>query len=551
MQNMQGTPILVLREGTQRTSGRDAQRQNIMAARTIAQSVKSTLGPKGMDKMLVNGVGDIVITNDGVTILKEMDVEHPAAKMVIEVAKTQENEVGDGTTTAVVIAGELLKRAEELLDQDIHPTLIARGYRLAAEKAKELLNEMATPVSKDDDDILQRIAATAMTGKGAEVAVDKLSEIAVKSVKSISEESEEGIDADTDFIKVEKRHGGNAQDTELIDGIVIDKEIVNPSMPKKVNDAKMLLLESALEVKDTETDTQVQINDPDMLQKFVDQEEKMLKDMADKVAKSGANVVLCQKGIDDLAQYYLAKQGVIAVRRVKKSDLEKIAKATGGRIMSDLRDISEEDLGNANLVEEKKVGDEKMVFITGCQNPKAVTILVRGGTEHIVDEIARGIEDAIRVVTAALRDGKVVPGGGALETAASLKLNEWAPSLGGREQLAVEGFAKSLEVIPRTLAENAGLDPINSLVELKSAHEEGKKDSGIDVNTGKIGNMRELGVLEPISVKTHAISSADEVAVMLLRIDDVIASKEGSGGGAGAGMGGGMGGGMPPMGGMM
>ncbi|MFW5936008.1 MAG: thermosome subunit alpha [Candidatus Hadarchaeota archaeon] len=551
MQNMQGTPILVLREGTQRTSGRDAQRQNIMAARTIAQSVKSTLGPKGMDKMLVNGVGDIVITNDGVTILKEMDVEHPAAKMVIEVAKTQENEVGDGTTTAVVIAGELLKRAEELLDQDIHPTLIARGYRLAAEKAKELLNEMATPVSKDDDDILQRIAATAMTGKGAEVAVDKLSEIAVKSVKSISEESEEGIDADTDFIKVEKRHGGNAQDTELIDGIVIDKEIVNPSMPKKVNDAKMLLLESALEVKDTETDAQVQINDPDMLQKFVDQEEKMLKDMVDKVAKSGANVVLCQKGIDDLAQYYLAKQGVIAVRRVKKSDLEKIAKATGGRIMSDLRDISEEDLGNANLVEEKKVGDEKMVFITGCQNPKAVTILVRGGTEHIVDEIARGIEDAIRVVTAALRDGKVVPGGGALETAASLKLNEWAPSLGGREQLAVEGFAKSLEVIPRTLAENAGLDPINSLVELKSAHEEDKKDSGIDVNTGKIGNMREIGVLEPISVKTHAISSADEVAVMLLRIDDVVASKEGSGGGASGGMGGGMGGGMPPMGGMM
>ncbi len=548
MQNMQGTPILVLREGTQRTSGRDAQRQNIMAARTIAQSVKSTLGPKGMDKMLVNGVGDIVITNDGVTILKEMDVEHPAAKMVIEIAKTQENEVGDGTTTAVVIAGELLKRAEELLDQDIHPTLIARGYRLAAEKAKEVLDDMATPVSKDDEDILQKIAATAMTGKGAEVAVDKLSEIAVRSVKTISEESEEGIEADTDFIKVEKRHGGNADDTELIDGIVIDKEIVNPAMPKKVDNAKILLLDSALEVKNTETDAQVQINDPDMLQKFVDQEEKMLKDMADKVVKSGANVLLCQKGVDDLAQYYLAKQGVLAARRVKKSDLEKIAKATGGKIMSDLRDINEEDLGNSNLVEERKVGDEKMTFVTGCQNPKAVTILVRGGTEHIVDEVARGIEDAIRVVTAALRDGKVVPGGGALEIAASLKLNEWAPSLGGREQLAVEGFAKSLEVIPRTLAENAGLDPINSLVELKSAHEEDKKDSGIDVNTGKIGNMKELGVLEPISIKTHAISSADEVAVMLLRIDDVVASKEGSGGGAGAG---GMGGGMPPMGGGM
>ncbi|MFO7968342.1 MAG: thermosome subunit beta [Archaeoglobaceae archaeon] len=548
MQNMQGTPILVLREGTQRTSGRDAQRQNIMAARTIAQSVKSTLGPRGMDKMLVNGVGDIVITNDGVTILKEMDVEHPAAKMVIEVAKTQENEVGDGTTTAVVIAGELLKRAEELLDQDIHPTLIARGYRLAAEKAKEVLEELATPVSKDDDDILKRIAATAMTGKGAEVAVDKLSEISVKSVKSIAEEGEEGFDADTDFIKVEKRHGGNAEDTELIDGIVIDKEIVNPAMPKKVDNAKILLLDSALEVKDTETDAQVQINDPEMLQKFVDQEEKMLKDMVEKVVNSGANVLLCQKGIDDLAQYYLAKQGVIASRRVKKSDLEKIAKATGGRIMSDLRDITEEELGKADLVEERKVGDEKMTFITGCHNPKAVTILVRGGTEHIVDEVARGIEDAIRVVTAALRDGKVVPGGGALETAASLKLNDWAPSLGGREQLAVEGFAKSLEVIPRTLAENAGLDPINSLVELKSAHEENKKDSGIDVNTGKIGDMKELGVLEPISVKAHAISSADEVAVMLLRIDDVVASKEGGGGAGAGGMGGG---GMPPMGGMM
>ncbi|MFW6186061.1 MAG: thermosome subunit beta [Halobacteriota archaeon] len=549
MQNTQGTPVLVLKEGTQRTTGKDAQRQNITAARTIAESVRSTLGPKGMDKMVVDSLGDITVTNDGVTILKEMDVEHPAAKMVIEVAKTQENEVGDGTTTAVVIGGELLKKAEELLDQDIHPTLIARGYRLAVDKAKEVIDEVATPVSRNDEEILKRIASTAMTGKGAEVAVEKLSDISVKAVNSIAEEGEDGIEADTDFIKVEKKHGGDAESTDLINGIVIDKEIVNPSMPKKTESAKILLIDSALEVKDTETDAQVQITDPEQLQKFVDQEEKMLKDMVDKVVNSGANVVMCQKGIDDLAQYYLAKKGVSAVRRVKKSDMEKLAKATGARVLSDIRDISEEDLGTASLVEENKVGDEKMTFITGCQNPKAVTILVRGGTEHVVDEVARGIEDAIQVVTDALRDGKVVPGGGAVETEIALKLNEWAPGLGGREQIAVESFAKAMEIIPRTLAENAGIDPINSLVELKSAHENGNREYGINVGSGEVSNMKDEGVLEPISVKTQAIGSGDEVAVMLLRIDDVVASKKEEGGAGGAG---GMGG-MPPeaMGGMM
>jgi thermosome len=525
MPTLQGTPVLILKEGTQRTTGRDAQRLNIMAARVISESVRSTLGPKGMDKMLVDSLGDVVITNDGVTILKEMDVEHPAAKMIIEVAKTQDNEVGDGTTTAVVIAGELLKRAEELLDQDIHPAIVSNGYRLAAEKAMEVIEESAISVSKDDTDILKKIAATAMTGKGAEVAVNRLAEIAVEAVQIIAEEENGKIKANTDYVKVEKRHGASVEDTELIDGIVLDKEVVNPAMPKKIKDAKILLLDSALEVKETETDAKIRITDPEMLQKFVEQEERMLKEMVDNVVKAGANVVFCQKGIDDLAQYYLAKKGVLAVRRVKKSDLEKIGKATGAKVHSELREVNPDDLGKASSVAEKKVGDEKMVFITGCKNPKAVTILVRGGTEHVVDEVTRGIEDAIRVVSVAIEDGKIVPGAGAPEIEASLRLREWAPSLGGREQLAVEAFAKSLEVIPKTLAENAGLDPITVLVELKSAHEKADKHHGINVEDGSITNMGDEGVLEPLRVKTHAISSATEVAVMLLRIDDVIAAK--------------------------
>ncbi len=525
MATLQGTPVLILKEGTQRTVGRDAQRMNIMAARVIAEAVRTTLGPRGMDKMLVDSLGDIVITNDGVTILKEIDVEHPAAKMIIEVAKAQDNEVGDGTTTAVVLAGELLKRAEEMLDQDIHPTIIANGYRMAAKKAVEVLEEIAIPVSRDDDEILKKIAMTAMTGKGAEVALEKLAEIAVKAVKTIAEEVDGKIVADTDHIKIEKRQGGAVEDTELVDGIVLDKEVVHPAMPKRVENAKILLLNSALEVKETEIDAKIRITDPEMMQKFIEQEEKMIKEMVDKIVEAGANVVFCQKGIDDLAQYYLAKAGVLAVRRVKKSDIEKLARATGARILTDLRDVKPEDLGEAKLVEERKVGDEKMVFVTGCKNPKAVTILVRGGTEHVVEEIARGIEDAVRVVACALEDGKVVAGAGAPEIEMSLRIREWAPMLGGREQLAAEAFATALEIIPKTLAENAGLDPIDVLVELKAAHEKGNKYAGVNIETGKVEDMKESGVLEPLRVKKHAIESATEVAVMILRIDDVIAAK--------------------------
>ncbi len=525
MATLQGTPVLILKEGTQRTVGRDAQRMNIMAARVIAEAVRTTLGPRGMDKMLVDSLGDIVITNDGVTILKEIDVEHPAAKMIIEVAKAQDNEVGDGTTTAVVLAGELLKRAEELLDQDIHPTIIANGYRMAAKKATEVLEEIAIPVSRDDDEILKKIAMTAMTGKGAEVALEKLAEIAVKAVKTIAEEVDGKIVADTDHIKIEKRQGGAVEDTELVDGIVLDKEVVHPAMPKRVENAKILLLNSALEVKETEIDAKIRITDPEMMQKFIEQEEKMIKEMVDKIVQAGANVVFCQKGIDDLAQYYLAKAGILAVRRVKKSDIEKLARATGAKILTDLRDVKPEDLGEAKLVEERKVGDEKMVFVTGCKNPKAVTILVRGGTEHVVEEIARGIEDAVRVVACALEDGKVVAGAGAPEIEMSLRIREWAPTLGGREQLAAEAFASALEIIPKTLAENAGLDPIDVLVELKAAHEKGNKYAGVDIETGKVVDMKERGVLEPLRVKKHAIESATEVAVMILRIDDVIAAK--------------------------
>ena len=525
MATLQGQPVLILKEGTQRTVGRDAQRLNIMAARVIAEAVRSTLGPKGMDKMLVDSLGDVVITNDGVTILKEMDVEHPAAKMIIEVAKTQEDEVGDGTTTAVVLAGELLKRAEELLDQDIHPSIIARGYRLACEKAMEILNELAVDINVDDVDTLKKVAATAITGKHAEYAVDHLSSIVVDAVRKVAEERGGKYYVDDDAIKLEKKQGGSVEDTELVDGIVLDKEVVHPGMPRRVENAKIAVLKAALEVKETETDAEIRITDPEMLQKFIEQEEKMLKELVDRIVNAGANVVFCQKGIDDLAQYYLAKAGILAVRRVKKSDLEKLAKATGAKVLTDLRDISSEDLGEAELVEERKVGDEKMVFVTGCKNPKAVTILVRGGTEHVVEEVARGIEDAVRVVGVALEDGKVVAGGGAPETELSLRLRQWAPTLGGREQLSAEAFANALEIIPRSLAENAGLDPIDIIVELRKAHENGEKYAGVNVFSGKVENMKELGVLEPLRIKKQAVSSATEAAIMILRIDDVIAAK--------------------------
>ena len=514
-------PIFILPEGTQRSVGRDAQRTNIMAAKIVAETVRTTLGPKGMDKMIVDSMGDVTVTNDGVTILEEMQIEHPSAKMIVEVAKTQEDEVGDGTTTAVVLAGELLKNAETLLDQDVHPAVIARGYRLAADKALEILDEMAEKITPKDENVLKQIAMTAMTGKGAEYAKEKLSELAVKAVKLVAEDSG-GVDKDN--IKVEKRSGGSVEDSELIRGIVIDKERVHSSMPRLVRNAKIVLLDKEIEIKKTEIDAKIEITSPDQLQAFLDQEEKMLRDMVEKIANSGANVLICQKGIDDVAQHFLAKKGIYAVRRVSDSDMKKIAKATGGNVVSNLHDLNKDDLGFAGAVEERKIGDDQFTYIMECKNPKAVTILVRGGTEHVTNEIERALSDAVGDVAAALKDGKVVGGAGAPEVELAMQLRKYAESLSGREQLAVQSFADSMEIIPRTLIENAGLDPIDIMTELKSAHSKKQKWAGVDVFTGKITDSWKKGVVEPLKIKTQAVSSASEVATMILRIDDVIAS---------------------------
>ncbi|MBI4148684.1 TCP-1/cpn60 chaperonin family protein [Candidatus Woesearchaeota archaeon] len=541
-------PIFILPEGTQRTTGRNAQRNNIMAARAVADTVRTTLGPKGMDKMIVDSLGDITVTNDGVTILEEMQIEHPAAKMIVEVAKTQEAEVGDGTTTAVVIAGELLKKAEELLDQEIHPTVVARGYRLAAERAQQILNAMAEPVSEKDSAVLVKIAQTAITGKGAEVAKDKLAQIAVDAVRKVLQTDEHGMVLfDKENIKLEKKTGGSVEDSELIEGVVLEKETVHPAMPRHMHNAKIALVDCALEIKDTEIDAKISITDPNQMQAFIDQEEKMLKNMVEKVVASGATVMFCQKGIDDVAQHFLAKKGILAARRVKKSDMEALSRATGGVIVSNLDDLSAKDLGFAGVVEEIKVGDDEMTYIRGCKNPKSVTILVRGGTEHVVDEVKRAMTDAIGDVAAALRIGKVVAGAGAPEVELAKELRKFAEGLSGREQLAVIAFASAVEVIPRTLAENAGLDPIDVLTELKAEHDKKQKWAGVDVNTGKVVDSWQAGVIEPLKIKTQAISSAAEVAQMILRIDDVIAGS--ARGGAPGGMPGGGMGGMPPMGG--
>lgn len=520
-----GQPILILPEKVQRYLGRDAQRMNIMAARVIAESVRTTLGPRGMDKMLVDNLGDITITNDGVTILEEMDVEHPAAKMMVEVSKAQEDEVGDGTTTAVVLAGELLKKSEELLEQDIHPTVIISGYRLAAEEAQRILEKMATPVTKDDEKILKQIAKTSMSSKGSEIHGDKLAELCVRAVKQIVEEADGKIEADIDNIKVEKKTGGSSADTQLIKGIVLDKEVVHPGMPKRVENAKIALLNLALEVKKTETDAKINITDPEQLKRFLDEEQRMLKEMVDQIKSVGANVVFCQKGIDDVAQHYLAKAGILAARRVKESDMEKLARATGGNCVTNIKDLSPKDLGTAELVEERKIAGDEMIFVEGCKDPRAVSILVRGGTEHVVDEVERAVHDAISVVSAAIEDGKIVAGGGAPEIEVAKGLRDYSESVGGREALAVNAFADAIEVIPRTLAENAGLDPIDILVQLRSAHEKnGGKNIGVDVISGKVLNTLEKGIVEPLRVKVQAIKSATEVTEMILRIDDVIAA---------------------------
>ncbi len=518
-------PVYILPEETRRTTGKDAQRNNIMAAKAVAQAVRTTLGPKGMDKMLVDEAGDVVVTNDGVTILKEMQIEHPAAKMVVEVAKTQEDVVGDGTTTAVVLAGELLKRAEELLDQNIHPTVLAKGYRLAEEQAQKILMALAKNASFQDERLLWHIANTAMTGKGAESSKEKLSSLIVSAIQRVAESDGRGIAVHKENIRVEKRAGESTEKSELIEGIVLDKERVHPSMPLVVEKAKIALLDCALEIKNPEIDAKIQITDPAQLNSFLEQEERILQQMVQRISQSGATVVFCQRGIDDLAQYFLAKASIFAVRRVKKSDMEQLAMATGAKIISNWKEFTSQDTGNAGVVSEKKVGDEEMIFVEKCVNPKAVTLLLRGGTVHVVEEIQRAVTDAIGDLSAALESCKVVAGAGATEMKVAKELRSYAQSLTGREQLAVQAFADTLEIIPRTLAENAGLDPIDVLTKLRAAHEKSGEWHGINVFTGEVMDAWKEGVIEPLKIKTQALSSATDVAEMILRIDDVILGK--------------------------
>jgi archaeal chaperonin len=545
------TPILVLREGTKREKGRGALTNNIQAAKAIADAVRSTLGPRGLDKMLVDSMGDVVVTNDGVTILKEMDVEHPAAKMLVEVAKTQDQEAGDGTTTAVVLAGELLKRAETLVEQNIHPTIISQGYRMASRKALEILQQVSQPVGPNDHETLKQIAITSMASKSVSFNREALGDIAVKAVGAVAEKKGDGNYVDLDNIQLIKKQGGQISDTSLIEGVIVDKEKVHSGMPTRVENPKIALLDAALEIKKTEIDAKIEINDPSQLNAFLQEEENMLKRMVETVKKSGANVVLCQKGIDDLAQHYLAKEGIYAVRRVKKSDMEKLAKATGASIVSKVSELTPSDVGSAGLVEERKIGDDALTFVTGAKKARAVSILIRGGTEHVLDEIERSLDDALNVVAVAVEDGRFVTGGGATASELAMALRDEAAKVGGREQLAFESFAEALETIPRTLAENAGMDPIDLVIGLRKAHKGGQKNAGVNVQSGKVDDMFQLHVIEPIRVGRQAIESATDAAVMILRIDDVIASKSspppsgGPGGPGGGGMGGmgGMGGG--------
>ena len=558
-----GQPIFILKEGSQRTKGRDAQNNNIMAAKAVAAAVRTTLGPKGMDKMLVNSVGDVVITNDGATILKEMDIEHPAAKMIVEVAKTQDDEVGDGTTTAVILAGELLKNAEALLEQGIHPTVIANGYRMASIKAKDILKnitktvdiKVANTVAANDRDLLIKIASTAMkqqlklsTGRTAELSKEIFAKLAVDAVLSVIDTENINVKirkVDIDNIKIEKKVGSSLDSSELIKGVVIDKERVHSGMPKKIKDAKILLYNEAIDIKKTETKAEISISMPNQLQLFLDHEEKMIQDMVNKIINTGANVVFSEKSIDDMAQYYLSKKGIYAVANVNKKDIEKLARATGGIIVNTLKNISKSDLGKALIVEEKKIGENTMTVVavaTDCHNPKVVSIIIRGGTEQVVNEAERILHDGLRVVSAAIEDETLVAGGGSPEIELALRLREYSSTLQGREQLAISEFAKALEVIPRSLAENAGLDPINMLTELRSEHEKGNKTAGLNVFLGKVVDMWKEGVVEPCRIKIQAIDSATEAATMILCIDDVLSSKKSlpptGAGGPGGGMGG-------------
>jgi len=555
-------PVILLKDGTSETKGREAQKNNIAASKIIAEIVRSSLGPRGMDKMLVDSLGDVTITNDGATILKEIDVQHPAAKMLVEISKTTDNEVGDGTTSVVVLAGSLLENAESLINQNVHPTIIVDGYRKAAKKAKQFIQDIADVVTANDKSILQKIAKTSMQTKLVRKDSSQLADLVVKAVTAVSEREGENFTVDVDDIKVEKKAGGSIKDCSIIQGIVLDKEIVHGGMPKKIVDAKIALLNTALEISKTETDAKINITNPQQLKSFLDEENKMLKSMVDKVIASGATVILCQKGLDDMAQHYLAKAGILAVRRVKESDLTKLARATGARIVSNLDDLFEKDLGTAAIVEERKIEEDRWVFVEGCKHPKSVTLLLRGGSQRVVDEVERSVHDAIMVVRDVMEFPSIVAGGGAPETYAASKLRSWSKSLEGREQLAVEKFADSLETIPLTLSENAGMDPIDTLATLRSRQIKGEKWTGIDVMKGRVGNMKSSDIIEPLSVKNQILSAASEAACMILRIDDVIATAKSAGpppgaeGGAPPGMGGmggmppGMGG-MPDMGGMM
>ena len=526
-----GQPVLILKEGTTRSRGREAQRNNIMAARIIGEVLKTTLGPRGMDKMLIDSLGDITITNDGAAILNEMEVDHPAAKMMVEIAKTQDDMVGDGTTTAVVLAGELLKRAEELLDQNIHPTIMVSGYRKAVQNAMETINRIAIPVDIEDRETMRKVAVTSMASKAVGPAKEHLAEIAIDAVKQITEKRGDRRLADIDNIQIIKKTGKSLFESQLIQGLIIDKEAVHPGMPKKLENTKIALLDCPLEIEKTEISAEIRIRDPNQMKAFLDQETKMLKEMVDKIKATEANVVFCQKGIDDMAQHFLAKEGILAARRVKQSDMEKLARATGGTMITNLDDITPQDLGEAGIVEERKIGEDKMIFVEKCKDPRSVAVLIRAGLERMVDEAERAMNDALSVVSDVIENNKIVAGGGAVEVEVAKELRGYATKVGGREQLAIEAFADAIEVIPRTLAENAGLEPIDILVELRAAHE--KKDGeymGVNVFTGKIENMQENGVVEPLVVKEQAVKSAAESASMILRIDDVIASTKPKGG---------------------
>lgn len=537
----QNIPVVILKEGTQRSTGRDAQRNNILAAKVVAETVKTTLGPRGMDKMLVSTIGDVVITNDGATIMKELDVQHPAAKMLVEVAKTQDNEVGDGTTTAVVLTGKLLEQAEKLLDKDVHPTVIVEGYKKAADKAREILNGLSESIDTNDAATLRTVATTAMGTKNVSGAKDYLAKIAVDAALQVKETRDGKTKVDVDLVKVLKKHGKSIEETELVRGLVIDKEIAHPQMSKRTQGAKIALLNAKLEIEKTEFDAKININNPDQMKLFLDEEERMLKEMVDRVSESGANFVFCEKSIDDIALHFLAKKGISAIKNVSSGDMEKLAKATGAKIVASVKDLS--SLGEAKVIEESKIGDDKLTYVRDAKNPMAVTIVLRGGTEHVVDEAERSLHDALCVVRDAIEDAKIVAGGGASEAETSKQLREYAMKVGGREQLAIEAFADAVESIPLALAENAGLDPIDVMVELRAKHEDANNRwFGVDVFSGHIKDMKALNVLEPLRVKSQVVKSATEAASMILRIDDVVAAKGDKGPARPPGPPGGMGG---------